>query len=207
MQIPKLVAKGLVIIAIPAMFQLFFGISLALMESRAEKAQHEERHSKEVLLVLGKVESCCYDISLNIIRLTVEKSVRIIKQLNATKEALDGHQKALTTLVSTDPKQSENAKELKTVLSSFLEGTERIIDDMKDNDQTAFTIVDIQSRWLHVPFEMDLETLSAGDGERFHRANRLVYLYLGRLREETAGHHFEYHPGICQVQRALSKKI
>ncbi|MBP9092535.1 PAS domain S-box protein [bacterium] len=146
MQIPKLVAKGLVIIAIPAMFQLFFGISLALMESRAEKAQQEERHSKEVLLVLGKVESCCYDISLNIIRLTVEKSVRIIKQLNATKEALDGHQKALTTLVSTDPKQSENAKQLKTVLSSFLEGTERIIDAIKDNDQTALTIAGIQMR-------------------------------------------------------------
>ena len=146
MQIPKLVVKGLVIIAIPAIFQLFFGISLALMESRAEKAQQEERHSKEVLLVLGKVESCCYDISLNIIRLTVEKSVRIIKQLNATKEALDDHQKALTTLVSTDPKQSENAKELKTVLSSFLEGTERIIDAIKDNDQTALTIAGIQMR-------------------------------------------------------------
>jgi PAS domain S-box-containing protein len=145
-QIPKLVVKGLVIIAIPAIFQLFFGISLALMESRAEKAQQEERHSKEVLLVLGKVESCCYDISLNIIRLTVEKSVRIIKQLNATKEALDDHQKALTTLVSTDPKQSENAKELKTVLSSFLEGTERIIDAIKDNDQTALTIAGIQMR-------------------------------------------------------------
>ena len=52
MQIPKLVAKGLVIIAIPALFQLVFGISLAVMENRAERAQQEERHSKEVLLVL-----------------------------------------------------------------------------------------------------------------------------------------------------------
>jgi len=145
-QIPKLVAKGLVIIAIPALFQLVFGISLAVMESRAERAQQEERHSKEVLLVLSKIESSCYDISLNIVRLTVEKSVRIIKLLNISENRLQEEQNELIKLVSHDSEQTIHANKLKDKLSKFLEGIEGVTNAIKADDQTALTLAGLQMR-------------------------------------------------------------
>lgn len=169
MRIPKLVAKGLVIIAIPALFQLIFGISLAIMESRAEKAQQEERHSKEVLLVLGKIESCCYDLSLSIVRLTVEKSVRIIRQINNTKVQLAEHQNALNVLVANDSEQIDHTKKLKAVLSNFLEGTEHVLDAMKQNDQTALTLAGLQMRHNALKHGAGAEELAAMRQVEEHR--------------------------------------
>ncbi len=159
-KIPKLMGKGLLIIAIPAIFQLIFGVSLAMLEARAEKAQKVERHSKEVLLILGSIESACYDVTLEVLRLSVEKSVRVMRTINAACQTLEASENTLTKLVENDVEQSAHAATLKVVLIDFVNGTNRIIEAIKENNQLALTMAGLQMRNRALRFGAGEEQIS-----------------------------------------------
>lgn len=145
-KIPNLMGKGLLIIAIPALFQLIFGISLAYIGFKAQEAQKRETQAIQVLLQVGRIESACYTITKECVRLSVEKSVRVIRTINAATQSLDASQAELANLVQNDVVQKTNVERLLPVTKAFVQHVEKIIEAIKDNDQMALTMNALQVR-------------------------------------------------------------
>ncbi|HEY9730350.1 MAG TPA: PAS domain-containing sensor histidine kinase [Drouetiella sp.] len=143
---PNLMGKGLLIIAIPAVLQLIFGISLAYIGFKAQEAQRRETQAIQVLLLCGRIESACYTITKEVIRLTVEKSVRVIRTIHATTQSLDSSQAELVNLVQNDVVQKTNVERLLPITKSFVTNVEKIIEAIKENDQIALTMEGMKVR-------------------------------------------------------------
>lgn len=156
LKIPKLMGRGLLIIAIPAFLQLIFGSSLAYIGFKAEEAQKRDFHSIRVLLAVGKIESDCYVITKEVVRLSVEKSVRVIRTINAATQSLDEAQQELTDLVQDDVAQRTNVEKLIPVTKQFVANVGKIIEAIKENDQLALTMAGLNVR---------NNTLKSGVGE------------------------------------------
>ncbi|MBI2810927.1 MAG: hypothetical protein HYX67_08880, partial [Candidatus Melainabacteria bacterium] len=145
-KIPKLMGRGLLIIAIPAFLQLIFGGSLAYIGFKAEEAQKRETHAIQVLLTVGRIESACYVITKEVVRLSVEKSVRVIRTIKAATQSLEESQRELTTLVENDVVQRNNIEKLIPVTKQFVININKIIEAIKENDQLALTMTGLDVR-------------------------------------------------------------
>ncbi len=157
--------RGLLIIAIPAFLQLIFGSSLAYIGFKAEEAQKRETQAIRVLLTAGRIESACYVITKEVLRLSVEKSVRVIRTINAATQSLDVSQRELTDLVQNDVVQRTNTEKLIPVTKQFVVNVEKIIEAIKENDNLALTMAGLKVR---------NNTLKSGAGEEQLAAIREV---------------------------------
>ncbi len=143
---PNLVGKGLLIIAIPAFLQLIFGISLAYIGFKAQEAQKRETQSLQVLLEVGHIESDCYTITKECLRLSVEKSVRVIREIHAATQSLHDSQARLVNLVQNDVVQKNNVEKLIPLTKEFVTNVDKIIEAIKEDNQLALTMAGMAAR-------------------------------------------------------------
>lgn len=143
---PKLMGKGLLIIAIPAVFQLIFGIGLAVIAQRLNQLQATETHSIAVMLQLGKIETACFQITKKMLRLSLHKSVAIVRAVDAEVDVLTASNEELRQLVQHDPVQTVYASRLKKSSDDFIADVGSLQTALKQNDNDALTMAGMQMR-------------------------------------------------------------
>lgn len=132
--------KGILLVAIPLLFQLVCSVTLAVFEVEAESAEREERHSREILFEVGIIERKVYQLVMEFISYTTYRRSESLRDLDRIRGEVPDSFKGLERLVKDDEIQKENVRWYKRAVEDFLVSVQGIRDALAEGDNLTAAI-------------------------------------------------------------------